>query len=65
MSTIASLGVEPALVPPMITTSKPIAASRLSGKPPAAALASRAPSRCAFRPRAFAAPTSAEAAASE
>ena len=58
-STIASVGVEPALVPPSTAMSTPSAPARSMSKPAATALASRAPSRWIFRPAALAGPVSA------
>ena len=52
--TMASVGVDPALVPPSTTRSKPSGARLLTSNPAAAALARRAPSRCSPRPAAFA-----------
>ena len=63
-STIASVGVAPALVPPTTATSKPSRATAFGSNPAAAALARRAPSRWARTPVAFAGPTSAATAAS-
>jgi len=64
-STMASLGVEPALVPPKHGDVEASGPSLAMSKPAATALQSRAPSRCSFRPAALAGPASAAISAGE